>query len=225
MKIKIDSQIHKKLKIKNQKNQNNNNYKHGMWGKSIYNRWKHIKQRCYNPKDAAYKNYGGRGIKICDEWLDKEKGFINFYNWAINNGYKDNLTIDRIDNNGDYSPNNCRWVTMKIQANNTRHNKKITFKNETHTLTEWSEILNINLQTLAHRIKNKNKTIEECFVKSPTTKKKVNQYDLNNNFIKQYESISSALGPQKSPKIINCCKGKAKTAYGFIWRYADEDNH
>ncbi len=211
--------------MRKQKNQNNNNYKHGMWGKPIYNRWKHIKQRCYNPKDAAYKNYGGRGIKVCDEWLDKKNGFINFYNWAMNNGYRDDLTIDRINNDGNYEPNNCRWVTMKIQANNTRHNKIITFKNETHTLTEWSEILNINLQTLSNRIKQKNKTIEECFTKPSTTKKRVNQYDLNNNFIKQYESISSALGSKKSPKIINCCKGRSKTAYGFIWRYVDEDNY
>ena len=127
--------------MKNQQGKNNGNYRHGMWGTSIYARWKHIKARCYNSNGKQYKDYGGRGIRVCDEWLEN---FEPFYEWAINNGYREDLTIDRIDVNGDYEPSNCRWVTAKAQQNNKRSNHFITYNNETHTLTEWAEKYNIN---------------------------------------------------------------------------------
>lgn len=93
------------------------NKKHNMSKLKLYNRWKTIKARCYNPKVQAYKNYGGRGITMCDEW---KNDFQLFYKWAINNGYQENLTIDRINNNGNYEPNNCRWTTMAEQNKNKR---------------------------------------------------------------------------------------------------------
>lgn len=108
-----------------------------------------MKDRCYNIKSHAYNCYGGRGIEICDEW---KNNIVSFYNWAINNGYKDNLTIDRINVNGNYEPNNCRWVNSSIQANNRRYHKWITYNNETHNLTEWSKLLGINRQTLNKRL-------------------------------------------------------------------------
>lgn len=87
---------------------------HGLSRTRIYQCWSDMKQRCLNINNKSYKNYGERGISICSEWTNKECGFINFYNWAINNGYQETLTLDRKDVNGNYEPFNCRWVTMKV---------------------------------------------------------------------------------------------------------------
>lgn len=115
-----------------------------------YKIYSKMKERCYNKNSSGYKNYGGRGIKICEEWLNN---YLAFKNWSIANGYRDDLTIDRIDVNGDYEPNNCRWATYKQQANNKRVNHYITYNNITHTLQEWSEKYNIQPKTLSERLK------------------------------------------------------------------------
>ena len=98
------------------------NKTHGLGGTRLYTVWRDIKRRTLNPKHKNYNDYGGRGITICDEWLDVQ----NFYNWAISNGYSDELSIDRIDNNGGYYPENCRWATQTIQNRNTRIQKNNT---------------------------------------------------------------------------------------------------
>lgn len=124
---------------------------HGMSSSRIYFIHNSMNERCYNPNFIEYHNYGGRGIKVCDEWRGR-KGFENFLKWSMENGYKENLTIDRIDNDGNYEPNNCRWITQKEQCNNTRHNVNIEYNGETHTLTEWSEILKIPYGRLKRRL-------------------------------------------------------------------------
>lgn len=101
---------------------------------------KYMKQRCYYPNNRNYKNYGGRGIKICAEWLEDKNKFVK---WAFENGYKEGLSIDRIDVNGDYSPQNCRWVDRYAQANNTRTNTYIYYNGEKYTITQLSRILGI----------------------------------------------------------------------------------
>lgn len=124
--------------------------------KKLYNILHHMKERCYNPNDHKYKDYGARGIIICDEWNNSINGLDNFIKWAYENGYdKDanygECTIDRIDVNGNYEPSNCRWVNSLIQNNNKRNNVKLTYHNETHTITEWAEIININRDTIDAR--------------------------------------------------------------------------
>lgn len=125
------------------------NFKHHLRYTRLYRIWNHIKDRCLNPKSDAFKHYGARNISICSEW---KQDISIFYKWAIENGYNDNLTIDRIDNNGNYEPSNCRWVDIKTQANNKRNNHLITYNNETHTLAEWGRITNINPITINKRL-------------------------------------------------------------------------
>lgn len=124
---------------------------HNKSREKIYHIWNSMKARCYYHKSYGYKNYGARGIKICDEWLND---FMNFYNWAIENGYKEGLSIDRIDVNGDYEPSNCRWATRKEQANNKRVNKIVTYKGEKYTISQLSELIKIPYETLLWRIKH-----------------------------------------------------------------------
>ena len=112
-----------------------------------------------NPSCPDYKRYGGRGIKICDEWLnDKE----SFYQWAINNGYKEGLQIDRIDNNGNYEPSNCRWVTFKQNNNNRRDNIQYIINGESHTMSEWCDIYNVPFGRVNTRVRSLHWDIERA---------------------------------------------------------------
>lgn len=144
---------------KDMSGRNNPMYKHGMRGTRLYNIWCSMKQRCCNKKDKDYKRYGGRGIRVCDEWITDFKAF---YEWSMANGYADNLTIDRIDVNGNYAPNNCRWVSVKVQNNNRRSCKLIEYNGEIHNLAQWSALLGINEITLGSRL-NKGWSIERAF--------------------------------------------------------------
>ena len=125
---------------------------HGLSRSRVYKIYRLMKNRCYNKNSDSYSDYGGRGITICKEWIEEKEGFKNFYNWSIQNGYSEDLTIDRIDVNGNYEPTNCRWVNRKIQQNNTRRNDYIEYNGETKTLSEWAYSLNINKKTLYSRL-------------------------------------------------------------------------
>lgn len=127
-------------------------FKHGMTNSRLYTIYNDMKHRTQNPNDPAFKHYGKRGITICDEWLG-EDGFSNFVEWSINNGYSDDLSIDRIEVNGNYCPENCRWATSEVQGNNKRVCHYITHNGETHTVTEWSKITGIKRETLFARIR------------------------------------------------------------------------
>ena len=114
----------------------------------LYNIWVGMRQRCRDPHIKDYAHYGARGIKVCSEWDD----YLMFKEWAINNGYSDNLSIDRIDINGDYEPSNCRWATYKEQANNTTRSRYFEFRGEKRTMSEIADILGVSYQTIQHRV-------------------------------------------------------------------------
>ena len=116
----------------------------------LYRIWSLMKDRCNNNNNRAYKYYGGKGISICNEWYD----YKQFREWAYMNGYGDKLTIDRIDCNGNYCPENCRWVPMASQSGNRSSCHYITIDGETHTLSDWSRKYNISRKTIRERINN-----------------------------------------------------------------------
>lgn len=144
---------------------------HGMTHTRIYHLYYSMRARCYNPEATSYKKYGAKGITVCSEWLG-ENGFINFYNWAMANGYEEHLTLDRIDGTKGYSPDNCRWATYKEQANNTKATVFLTYKGETKPASEWSEITGLSQGCITQR-KNRGWTDEECLtIKSHGRRKK-----------------------------------------------------
>lgn len=130
---------------------------HGLAYSKLYTIWFNMKQRCSNSKTTHYCYYGGRGITYCQEWED----FKPFNDWAMNNGYKEGLSIDRIDVNGNYEPSNCRWATTEEQANNMRTNRLLTYNGETHNMKQWSKIMNIKYMTLYSRLR-RGLSIEEA---------------------------------------------------------------
>lgn len=137
--------------------------KHNAYKTKLYYVWSDIKTRCYNSKSAPFNHYGGRGITMCEEW---RSSFIVFRDWAINSGYQEGLTIDRIDVNRGYFPENCRWVDMIAQANNKRTNRKVEYNGETHTISEWSRIVDIEKNTLRRRL-NAGWSVEDALTIRP----------------------------------------------------------
>lgn len=133
----------------------------------LYCIWLGMKERCFYRNSETYKDYGERGISVCNEWLG-ENGFENFSKWAKENGFDESkngkdCSIDRIDVNGNYEPSNCRWVTIKEQANNKTNNFNITYKGETKTLAQWAEDLDLPYKTLYARIHCRHWDVEEAF--------------------------------------------------------------
>ena len=175
----------------------------------LYRIWQMMRQRCNNKNAENYKYYGGRGICVCNEW---ENDFSLFALWSFANGYNDNLTIDRIESNGNYEPSNCRWISKKEQTNNRSSNTKYTYDGETHTLSEWADIYKINKETFYTRwsngkrgtelfaqtkIKKENRKPIEYNGKTQTIRQWAEEYNINySTLIKRLDSgmdISIAL--------------------------------
>ena len=124
--------------------------KHNLKNSRLYREWAGMLSRCRNNNDPRYEHYGGRGIGVCKEW---EGNFVSFYDWATANGYDDRLSIDRMDVNGNYCPENCRWADLVTQANNRTNNIKFIIGSSTHTLSEWCKIFSLNYHTIWSRMK------------------------------------------------------------------------
>jgi hypothetical protein len=135
------------------------NIKHNLSRHPLCKVWTGMKERCYNKKCVAFLNYGGRGIKICDNWVND---LISFYNWAILNGWEKGLEIDRIDVNGNYEPSNCRFVSSFENSRNKRNNILISFNGEVKILKDWAVKYNVNYKRLHKHIKYKKLTFEEA---------------------------------------------------------------
>lgn len=133
--------------------------KHGKTNTRLFRIWQHMLSRCYTTTDSKYYCYGARGIYVCEEWKDD---FEAFYNWAINNGYSEDLSIDRIDNDKGYSPENCRWADDIIQARNKSTNRIIEYNGQKKCLSEWEEILGIRASVISKRLK-RGWSVEKAF--------------------------------------------------------------
>lgn len=145
-------------------------YRHGLRHTKLYATWARIKTRCTNKRADNYKYYGGRGIKMCDEWASD---FIIFKDWAFQSGYIEGLTIERVDVNLGYQPNNCRWITQKEQMSNTRRNRHIIVNGERLTVAEASRRFNLTPGTLISRL-NRGWDVNRSVVENPIIGK--NQY-------------------------------------------------
>ena len=141
----------------------------------LYRIYMQMKERTENENKDNYADYGGRGIKICDDWLED---YESFKTWALTNGYTDDLSIDRIDNDKGYSPDNCRWTTKTGQANNKRNNRLLTYKGETHNISKWAEIRGVDRSIIDNRLRRGysiEQTFEEPVIKRGRYNKRVNR--------------------------------------------------
>lgn len=133
---------------------------HGKARSRLYSVWIGMKQRCYDSNASNYYRYGGRGIRVCDEWLSE---FMTFSDWALENGYSPDLTIDRMDNDGNYDPSNCRWATLEQQNNNKSNSRRINYAGKTLTLAQWSRQLNIDVVVLHQRLSHLGWSVNRAF--------------------------------------------------------------
>lgn len=126
----------------------NTHRKHGQYNTRLYRIWSNMRQRCSNPKNDNYHLYGAKGVSVCDEWKD----FAVFSKWAMQNGYADNLSVDRIETDKDYCPENCRWATPQEQTDNRKCTRYVSFNGKTQTLKRWSEETGISYKVLLWRV-------------------------------------------------------------------------
>lgn len=195
--------------------------KHGMSKTKIYRKWQGMKQRCYDEKCRSYKDYGGRGIIVCQEWPG-ESGFNNFYKWALGNGYINGLTIERKDVNGDYCPENCCWIPLSEQA----RNKTITKRTITSELAIDVARKNVVPPSTMYGRMRKGMSAEDSSSNKNFRKKKVRKIDIETgNTIRIYNSVREAARElNKSCSDISlCANGKLNKAYGYVWEFDYEE--
>lgn len=201
---------------------------HNLSNSRIYKIWGDMKNRCSNKNNTAFKFYGERGITVCNEWQD----FKNFYDWSINNGYNDNLTIDRINVNGNYEPNNCRWVDINFQQKNKRTNRFIKYNGKTLCLSDWATKYNISYKMLCKRLKDgwdfetaintKKLTQSEAGKRQKTKKVYCNEIDMIFNNALEAENYFIKIRGKKISGVARSCKSSYLKAGGYKWYYYQE---
>lgn len=207
---------------------------HRGYGTRLYRIWSSMKTRCNNPNCRIYMRYGGRGITICDEW---QRDFAAFREWAISNGYSEELTIDRINNDEGYSPENCRWATTKEQNRNRRDNRLLTLNGNTKPLAEWAEIAGLNIPTLHKRVVKLGWSLEKAMTtplwgdpdREPnwSQMKAVHQCDKDGNILATFESVTEASRVTKISRcnISSALHGKRRIAGGYYWKFVTEGGY
>lgn len=198
---------------------------HGKHNTRLYRIWGNMKGRCYCKSRREYKNYGGRGITVCPEWLHDFKAF---YDWAMANGYADNLTLDRKEVNGNYEPSNCRWITNREQQNNRQDSYFVSFNGKTQTLAQWSVELNMCYKTLQKRINKWG--VEKAFSVPLKSRRMSGAENPRSHAVvcvetnEVFSTITLAMQAKgiATNGITACCNGRAKTCRGYHWRYANE---
>lgn len=194
----------------------------------LYGVWAGMKSRCYTTTNKSYKNYGGRGIKVCEEWLND---YISFYNWAITNGYRQGLSIDRIDVNGNYEPSNCRWADASTQSRNKRNNIFISYDGETRVMQDWAECVTVTRSGFAKRI-NAGWKVEEALEIEPhkpnfhaPNKKEIEQLDLDGNVIATFASAFDAAKILSLPRtsINRACLSHRRHSDGWAFRFKGDN--
>lgn len=210
--------------------------KHGGTYERLYKVYMSIKGRCYNKNSPHYKNYGGRGIKMCDEWLGRNIGYYNFRKWAMANGYnelapKGQCTIDRIDVNGNYEPSNCKWVGQKEQQNNRRNNRKVEYNGEIKNLNEWCSILKYKDNSVSCLL-DKGYTLEEIvdFRENHTLSKSQKEYykKIEKPFIcletgQIFSSLKEAKEKYNMPNMSKHLNGIYKTYKGKHYKFIEKE--
>lgn len=214
------------------------NYTHNMKHTRIYETWCGMKKRCYNPAEKSYIHYGAKGITVCEEWLHD---FIAFYKWSMDNGYTDELTIDRIDNSKGYSPDNCRWITHAEQQRNRTNNVYTEYEGERITLSELSRRTGVSSSAIYSRRKSaiKHKGFfttedllypqrydriytEKFYNQKRPGRRLIGMYSKDGKLLKKmYLRDVKELGFSRTA-VGNCLAGRAKSSGGYIWKYADE---
>ena len=205
--------------------------KHNSTHTRLYSIYKNMVYRCTKKYAKHYENYGGRGIKVCDEWINS---FQKFKDWSLSHGYQDNLTIDRINTNGNYEPSNCRWVTRMEQSHNLRNNHLVYYKGERKPLSQWCRELNIKISSVRKRLIYTNDDLEKALNLPDDyhiNHKKLNMISLDNKILKTFNSPTECANYLKTHtnfkancgRIIDVCIGRRNKAYGYKFEYVDNE--
>lgn len=205
--------------------------RHGDTGTRLYEIYQNMKARCYYEHSPHYDNYGGRGITVCKDWLNS---YNKFKKWALEHGYEETLTLDRINTNGNYEPSNCRWATRKQQSRNLRNNHLVSYNGIYKPLSEWCEILGINKNSIRKRLVRTNDNLNDALALPKGFQynhKKVNMYNEDGMLLKSFDSPTDCANfvgsitnyKTRMSRIHDVCVGRRNKAYGYIFKYADKE--